>query len=110
MDEFLSLTELGKLYGVSSHVVGRWLKGLGLRTESGQPIAQAFNEKYVSQRPSSQPNTYFYVWHEAKNNRTARRHVLSAGRHDAQQRSIGQELLDADGQVIAWTTNPWWPR
>ncbi len=63
MGEYLSLTELGRLYGVSSHQIGRWLKGLGLRTVSGQPSRQAFAEGFVSQRPSRQPGTYFYVWH-----------------------------------------------
>lgn len=66
MDEFLSLTEFGQIYGVSSHVVGKWLKGLGLRTESGQPSADAFREKYVAQRSSTQPGTFFYVWHRAR--------------------------------------------
>jgi len=66
MNDFLSLTEIGKLYGVSSHVVGRWLKNLGLRTESGSPSIQAFNEKYVSQRPSRQPGTYYHVWDAKK--------------------------------------------
>lgn len=66
MNDFISLTEIGKLYGVSSHVVGKWLKGLGLRTESGAPSVQAFREKYVAQRPSTQPGTFFYVWHGAR--------------------------------------------
>lgn len=66
MCDYLSLTELGKLYGVSSHVVGRWLKGLVLRTDAGQPSPQAFSEDYVSQRPSRQPGTYFYVWNTAR--------------------------------------------
>ncbi len=65
-DEYLSQTELGKRYGVSSHVIGRWLKGLGLRTEGGSPSVRAFNEGYVSQRPSTQKDTYFYVWHRDK--------------------------------------------
>jgi len=62
MNEYLSLTELGRIYGVSSHQVGKWLKGLGLRTDSGSPSAEAFREKYVAQRPSRQPQTFFYVW------------------------------------------------
>lgn len=66
MNDFLSLTELGRIYGVSSHAVGKWLKGLGLRTESGQPTVQAFNEKYVAQRPSRQPGTYYHVWDAQK--------------------------------------------
>jgi hypothetical protein len=66
MNEYLSLTELGRLYGVSSHVVGRWLKGLGLRTTDGRPSAEAFGQGYVAQRPSRQRGTYFWVWHADK--------------------------------------------
>ena len=66
MNEYLSLTELGRLYGVSSHVVGRWLKGLGLRTEDGRPSEKAFSEDYVSRRPSRHPGTYFWIWHTDK--------------------------------------------
>lgn len=62
MNEYLSLTELGRVYGVSSHVVGRWLKGLGLRTADGRPSPEAFAQGYVSQRPSRQPGTYFWIW------------------------------------------------
>ena len=62
MNEYLSLTEIGRVYGVSSHAVGKWLKKLGLRAESGQPSADAFRDKYVAQRPSTQPGTFFYVW------------------------------------------------
>lgn len=66
MNEFLSLTELGKLYGVTSHNVGRWLKTLGLRTDDGKPSQRAFQDGYVTQRPSTQPGTIFYVWNTKK--------------------------------------------
>jgi hypothetical protein len=66
MSDFLSLTELGKLYGVSRNKVGQWLVDLGLRTVDKKPSTRAFNEGYVDQRPSSQPATYFWVWHEEK--------------------------------------------
>jgi hypothetical protein len=62
-DEFLSLTELGRLYGVSSHMMGRWLVALGLRTREKKPSRDAFQGGYVSQRASTQPGTYFWVWH-----------------------------------------------
>lgn len=65
-DKYLSQRELGTIYGVSSQFIGRWLKGLGLRTEDGSPSTRAFNEGFVSQRPSTQPDTYFYVWHRDK--------------------------------------------
>ena len=63
---FLSLTELGKLCGVSSHKVGKWLVGLGLRTQAKKPSPRAFKEGYVEQRGSTQPGTYFWVWHGEK--------------------------------------------
>lgn len=65
-DEYASLTEIGKDLGVTSHVVGAKLKQLGLRTPDGKPSSHAFNEGFVAQRPSRQPDTYFYVWHKEK--------------------------------------------
>lgn len=65
-DEFASLTEIGKDLGVSSHVIGAKLKQLGLRTPDGKPSSPAFTEGLVAQRPSRQPDTYFYVWHKEK--------------------------------------------
>ena len=64
-NEYLTQTQLGKIYGVTSHVIGKWLTGLGLR-EAGKPSRTAFNEGFVRQAPSSQPETYFYVWNKAK--------------------------------------------
>jgi len=63
MGEFISQTELGEIYGVSSHKVGRWLKDLGLRTEDGRPSRDAINDGMVQQKPSTQPNTFFWCWH-----------------------------------------------
>ena len=65
-DEFLSLTELGKLYGVSSHKMGKLLMDLGLRDKSKKPSRTAFENRFVQQRDSTQPGTYFWVWHAAK--------------------------------------------
>jgi hypothetical protein len=65
-NEFTSLTELGKHYGVTSHVVGRWLKEIGLRTDDGKPSTDAFKGDYVSQRPSRGIGTYYWVWHRDK--------------------------------------------
>ena len=65
-DDFLSQTELGKLYGVSSHKIGKWLLDLGLRTKDNKPSRTAFEAGFVDQRPSTQPGTYFWVWHSEK--------------------------------------------
>jgi hypothetical protein len=62
-DDYLSLTELGRLYNVSSHRVGKWLVSLGLRTREKKPSESAFSGGFVSQRDSTQPGTYYWVWH-----------------------------------------------
>ena len=43
MSAFLSLTELGQLYGVSRNMVGQWLVDLGLRTKEKKPSRAAFD-------------------------------------------------------------------
>jgi len=64
--EYLSMKEIGALYGVSSHVIGRILKKYGLRTPEGRPSDGAFQDKFVTQRHSDDGTTYFYVWDIAK--------------------------------------------
>ncbi len=66
MQEFLSLTELGQIYGVTRNKVGAWLVELGLRTTDKKPSKTAFDSGYVEQRLSTQPGTYFWVWHGEK--------------------------------------------
>jgi hypothetical protein len=65
-DDFLSLTDLGKLYGVSSHKMGKWLSDLGLRDRNKKPSRTAFDNGLVEQKDSTQPGTYFWVWHKEK--------------------------------------------
>jgi hypothetical protein len=69
MTEFLSLTELGHLYGASRNKVGHWLVDLGLRTKERKPSQTAFDGGFVDQRPSTQPGTYYWVWHGEKTTR-----------------------------------------
>lgn len=64
-DEYRSLTELGEIYGVTRNAMGKWLTDLGLRS-GGRPTAKAFNGGYVTQRDSTNVDTYIYVWHLAK--------------------------------------------
>lgn len=105
-DEYLTQTQIGKIYGVSSHVIGKWLKGLSLRNEQGQPTRKAVVEGYARQAPSTQPNTYFWVWHKQwtmnlfdrmNYPRAATTEPTSAG-----PTSAGQSLNTAqEGNVIA---------
>lgn len=64
--EYLSLTEIAAIFGATSHQVGRWLKQVGLRTESGSPSRAAFDGDFVSRRESTNPGTYFYTWHSER--------------------------------------------
>lgn len=64
--EFLSLTELGRLCGVSSHKIGKWLVAVGLRTQDKKPSPRAFREGFVEQRGSTQPGTYYWIWNVEK--------------------------------------------
>ena len=47
--KLLNLTPMGKLFRVSSHVVGRWLVEIGLRTQDKKPSARALNEGFLDQ-------------------------------------------------------------
>lgn len=66
MNDYLSMKELGALYGVSSHVVGKVFKGANLRTQTGKPTQRAFQEGFVTPRWSMNGETYFYVWNKDK--------------------------------------------
>lgn len=57
VDDFLSLTELGQIYGVTRNKVGCWLVDLGLRTKEKKPSKVAFDGGFVEQRLSTQPGT-----------------------------------------------------
>lgn len=76
MNEFLTQTDLGRLFGVSSHVIGRWLVETGLRTREKRPSRKAFDGGFVKQAPTGRGSGYFYVWHRQKVT-----HVLEAAGH-----------------------------
>jgi hypothetical protein len=62
---YLNLRATGKLFGVSSHVAGRWAWEIGLRTDGGRPSQEAFDGGFVSRAPL--PNGgYYWVWDAEK--------------------------------------------
>lgn len=66
--EFMSLTQIGEIFGVSSHVAGRWLTAIGLRYESKQgkrPSGDAHAGGYVKDVPSKGQG-YMWAWHAEK--------------------------------------------
>jgi hypothetical protein len=63
--EFMNLTQLGELFGGSSHQVGSWLVTIGLRTEDKRPSKKAFDDFYVTEGPS-RGQGYNWVWNSVK--------------------------------------------
>ena len=68
MSDYLSQTELGKLFGASSHDIGKWLVECGLRTDRKKPSKRAFDEGFVSTAGTNRGGQggYFYVWSKEK--------------------------------------------
>ncbi len=61
-DEYISLTQLGKIFGVSRVEAGRALKKMGLRNDEGFPTETANDFGYVQKKNSTQPGTWYYCW------------------------------------------------
>ena len=61
--EYLSQTEIGTIYGVTSHKVGKWLKLLDLRDEKGYLTNKAKSFPGLSsKRESTNAGTWINVW------------------------------------------------
>lgn len=65
-DDYATQGGMGEYFGVGPGIFGKMLKESGLRTKDGKPTQWAFEDGFVAQRPSTQPGTYFYVWHREK--------------------------------------------
>lgn len=63
--EFMTLTQLGQLFGVTSHQLGRWLVDIGLRNEKKRPSQKAFDGDYCKTGPS-RGEGYNWIWHTEK--------------------------------------------
>src|SRR5262245_42399483 len=66
--EYLSLTQVGDVFGVTSHQVGRWLAEIGLRCEAKKglrPSRQAHDGGYVKDVGTG-TGGYMWVWHADK--------------------------------------------
>jgi hypothetical protein len=65
-DEFWTMKEIGQVFGLSSHVIGRKLKELGLRTAAGKPSRSAFRDGYCDQRWDADLTNYCWAWAKTK--------------------------------------------
>ena len=109
----LSQRQLGELFGVSSHVIGRWLVAAGLRTTDNKP-SQYAHEHHYCERTQNGPTGYFWTWDRLKTIKAleADGHVRvdlpSAAeptlKGPFQSRKSGDffELVGADGAVSIW--------
>lgn len=61
----MTQTQLGELFGVTSHKIGQWLKDIGLRDEDGKPSQEAHDRQFCKQAPSG-PSGYHWVWNSEK--------------------------------------------
>ena len=118
MREFVTQTELGRLFGATSHVIGKWLVECGLRTETRKPSRTAFKGGFVEQAPSGRNGGYFYVWHQEKaiaalrsaGHRLKRQYEPPTdsrlrGPFEARKSSRnGYEIVGGDGDVGMWGT------
>jgi hypothetical protein len=114
-DNYSSLTELGAVFGVTRNAIGKRLKELGLRTHEGKPSQKAFNEGFVSQRWGIDRDVYNWVWHQEKTiaelEQSGLKKAESMDGVDFIFRQVGttgQEILNADGEVFAWTVDEKW--
>lgn len=66
-DEWANQTGLGLYFGVSSHVIGRWLAELKLRVVHGNPtmLARSLGLVTKAARGQGRHGTY-YVWHRQR--------------------------------------------
>lgn len=63
---FLTLTQLGELFGVSSHVVGRRLHEIGLRLPNGEPCQRAIDAGLVQKVTPGNGSHFFWSWEKER--------------------------------------------
>jgi len=66
MDDYATMKEIGRLFGVSSHAVGRKLMELGYRTSTKKPSSAAFQAGMVQQKHTFDYTNYLWAWNVAK--------------------------------------------
>lgn len=115
--DYLTQTQLGKLFDCSSHEIGKWLVAIGLRTDKAKPSAEAFAGGFCKQLPSRNDG-YCWGWHAEKTTQALEKagHKLAfpppvdlietpwlKGPFSSRQSSEnGFEILNSDGKVSAW--------
>lgn len=114
---YLTQTQLGKLFDCSSHEIGKRLFAIGLRDQKGKPSTEAFAGGFCQQLPSRNDG-YCWGWNAEKTTQA----LEKAGHKRAfpppedlvdtpwlkgpfslrKSSENGFEVLNGDGQVSAW--------
>lgn len=118
MSDYLSQTDLGKLFNATSHEIGKWLVECGLRNQFKKPTKRAFDEGFVTTTGTNRgnPGGYFYVWSREKTvaalqsaGHRLKPHFDPAidgrlrGPFEARKSSAnGFELVDVNGHIAIW--------
>jgi len=71
--KFLTQTQVGKVFGATSHEIGKLLKELGLRDANGRPTESAHEGGFCKAAPSGE-NGFHYAWHANKTIALLREH------------------------------------
>ena len=106
----LNQTQLGVMFAVSPHLMGRWLKEVGLRRPDGQPVQKAVDAG-IAVRVSLDDGTHpFWVWAKQPTIR-----ILEAAGHQRVDASASQQapvapLATPVVEVCTKLTGPFIPR
>lgn len=65
-ETYITMKQMGGMFGRTSHQVGKRLKELGFRTEEGKPSQMAFQDKLVDRKVTTEDGHYLWAWHREK--------------------------------------------
>ena len=117
--QFLTQTQLGSLFGASSHEIGKWLTDVGLRDKkTKKPTNEAHRGGFCETAPSGQVG-YHWVWHAEKTVTALREngHRLSETLPNELvtppeltgpflvESGAGRHILNHEGEVVVRTTS-----
>jgi hypothetical protein len=80
-DEFWTMQEIGAIFGVTSHLVGKRLKEIGLRTDDGKPSRAAFDGGFCAPHWTKDGLNYCWAWEKTKTIEALQRLGLTTGRN-----------------------------
>ena len=116
----MTQTQLGQLFGTTSHKSGQWLKEIGLRDPDGTPTDMAHDDGFCKQAPSGQCG-YHWVWDSKKTVAALREAgypmvpnpppdlvqpaILNGPFSIRRSASAEFAIENADGSVSLWTNN-----